>query len=614
VTGLFGWVGREGDGAGEVAVGMACALQAHPGEAWAVHEVDAMAIGVLDGIRPDRAAESARPAWSADGRHALWLAGEIFEGGDLPIDDPADAVTAAARTAILTRLIAEGPQALIALDGEYQMAWWDRATRSLRLLNDRFGGLPIYWSAPASGVAFACGVRGALMAPGVDAAADVEAIREAATFGGFRLGGRTSVSSVRMLPGGSVATIAGGTVSERRYWSWSDIAAEQEISAAAAIDGLHERWRRAIARRLRGARRPGQTLSGGLDSRAILAEAAPRAPSWSAITYGVPGCEDGRIARRAAASLGATWHFVRLYDGDWLDRRTRFVQQTDGLIQLSDLMHLEALPLQVDELDVHLSGYIGDAVAGPTFNDVQTREAALIALPYYDSPLGLGWHGAIERLERMTSDPSWLASRFLLFEHKLPQSTNRWTAAWRPWIRVRKPFTDYEFFDYCQTRTRTLRGEGRIYERWLRARYPAAFRAIPNHRTGAPAAAAPWRVVLARASRAGRRIWLRAAGAAHLPHAPWSRSYADDEGEWSRPAVRARIESTILAPDAIAVQLFGRPAVAAVVSGWFDRHACPTQVIGALYVYEAYHRDLGRHLTAARDAAAAAWVRRMATR
>jgi asparagine synthase (glutamine-hydrolysing) len=346
---------------------------------------------------------------------------------------------------------------------------------------------------------------------------------------------------------------------------------------------------------MRGSERPGQTLSGGLDSRAILAEGASHSRRWSALTYGVPGCDDARIAERAARAAGAEWEFVPLYQGDWLGARTAYVQQTDGLIQLGDLAHLEALPQQVARMDLHLSGYIGDAVAGPTFDHVRSLADAAVAMPFYETRIGLGWDHAIERLSSATSAPEWVGSRYALFEHKLPQSTNRWSTAWRPWLRVRKPFTDYRLFDYCMTTPWALRRDLRVYERFLCRAYPALFRSIPNQKTGAPPGAGPWRLRIARAMRVARRVSRATAAATGVRLRPWSRAYVNDGVEWARPDVRGRISETILRPGSVAVDVWGKRAVQDVIDDYVCRGQGPTQVIGALYVFETYHRDLSSH-------------------
>ena len=220
--------------------------------------------------------------------------------------------------------------------------------------------------------------------------------------------------------------------------------------------------------------RCGQTLSGGLDSRSILAEAAPLCPEWAAVSYGIPNSDDVQIAKRAAEASGVAWSYHDPYMSEphWLESRTSFVQQTDGLIDLTDLMHVASVQAQALQLDVHFSGYIGDAVCGPTFTDVENTMDLKSALPFYATRLGMDQVGAERRIEEIVAGLSGAPPRFALFEHKIPQSTNRWVDAWRPWLAVRRPFLDYNLFDFWQGLPVALRREGRLYERWLKHRFP----------------------------------------------------------------------------------------------------------------------------------------------
>jgi hypothetical protein len=496
---------------------------------------------------------------------------------------------------LLDRWLATGVRAIERLDGEYQIAIWDVAARRLTLVNDRFGGLPWYHGESAAAIGFAGGVRGVLALPGIDCRPDAEALREAVTFGGYRLGDRTNVEGVRMIPGGSIVSIHSGRLVSRRYWSWKDIQPRAASTLPEQVDELQALWRGAMARRLSGPGRFGQTLSGGLDSRAILAEGA-RGREWTAITYGLPGCDDAVYAQRAAQAAGARWLFQELYrqqPTDWLALRGAFIQQTDGLIQLGDLMHLECLDLQRQMFDVHVSGYVGDAVSGPTFASVATPEDAMHKLPWYSTAVGLDYTAALERVTGLAEALDGAPPRFLLFEHKMPQATNRWTAAWRPWLRVRKPFLDYAFFDFCQSLPVGARVEERLHEQWLRRTYPACFASIPNQRTGLPVLAPRWRLESARALRRGRSLLRRALPAAWRP-APRSRAYHDDDVVWrSRPAARTIVD-TILRRDSLCCEILGRARVDEVVRPWLATAAAPAQVIGALYVYETYHRDLAQ--------------------
>jgi asparagine synthase (glutamine-hydrolysing) len=543
------------------------------------------------------------PAATSDGRFFLWMAGEAYVSvdGGLPLADAAVSRTRAFRGALLDRWLQAGVDAVRRLDGEYQIAVWDARDRVLSLVNDRFGGLPWYWAQSPSGLAFAGGVRGVLMAPGVRREPDLDALREAVTFGGFRLADRTNVTAVRMVEGATVQRMRSGARTTSRYWTWTDIPAQPARDARELVPELHARWKAAVARRMTDRARYGQTLSGGLDSRAILAEAAP-GREWTAITFGVRGCDDGVYAARAAAAAGASWEFQPLYEGDWLHGRGAHVQSTDGLIELGDLMHLESLPRQLARFDVHMSGYIGDAVSGPTFASVATPADALLQLPYYGTSISLDYDLALARVRDLAGALGGAPARYALFEHKLPQSTNRWTAAWRPWLRVRKPFVDYAFFDWCQGLPVSARLEGHLHERWLRARYPACFASIPNHKTGMPVLTPRWRI---QAARLQRGAWARLIP--YLPPAvrpaPRIRNYADNDRVWREPGTVDTITRTILKPDGLAAGLFGRERLSALIADWVATAAAPAQVIGALYVFEMYHAGLESYLREARQKA-----------
>jgi asparagine synthase (glutamine-hydrolysing) len=592
---ICGWLSFGEDSRGdEIVRRMGAALRVHSGQTWDRWTAGPLAVGLLE--PPVGATQNYDPAISPDGRSHLWFAGEVFVAPpNYRLTSPDESRTPEFRAELLREYLRVGESAFAQLDGEFNAVIWDYPEQTLRIVNDRFGGLPLYWSQNANGFGFAAGVRGVLMAPGVCADPDCEALREALTFGGFRLGDRTNVTAVKMFPAATVATIRERKISMRCYWNWNDIA-PVKASIPEALQQLTTLWSRAIDSRLKDAKRPGQTLSGGLDSRAILAEAAPKCSSWTAITYGIPGCDDARYAEAAARRVNANWIFHPLYSGtdpDWLDLRTSFIQETDGLIQLGDLMHLETLSLQARLLDTHLSGYIGDAVIGPTFNGIDTLDDALDAMPYYGDRFGIERASAVAMLRELAQSLGDAPLRFLVFDHKLPQSTNRWTAAWRPWFRVRKPFTDYALFDFAQGLQPTMRNEHAIYERWLLSRYPQLFGDIPNQKTGMPILTPRWRVQIERAQRYSWRKFFRPLlNRVGIPAKPRLRYYTDDERFWSAPSARRRIEDMILRKGSISSEMFGQQTVRAFLSDWFERGAAPAPAVGAMYVYEAYHRDL----------------------
>jgi asparagine synthetase B (glutamine-hydrolysing) len=555
-------------------------------------------IGLLE--RPVAQAPFSRdPARGADGS-CLWMTGEAFDwpshGG---IRGAADSRTLAFRSRLLEAIAAEGPRAVADLDGEYQIALWSPRSRSLLLLNDRFAALPLYIASSPRGIAFGGGVRGVLMAPGVTAEPDPQAIREAVTFGGYRLGRRTNVRRIEMTPPATVVHVTPETVTSKRYWTWAELKDGDATDDRELLEHTRTAWSAAIARRLDGARLPGLTLSGGLDSRAILAEAGHQQRRLRSLTYGVPHADDVRIAERAARAGDAEWELFPLYADGWLERRTDRILETDGLMDLVDLMHTEVLERLPSAFDVLLSGYVGDAVAGSTLYFAGAARDLLNTMPYYGGRLSLPYDEALslaEALIQATPGPA----RFTPYEHKLPQSTNRITAAARPYVIVRRPFVDYRFFEVCQRIPAAWRANHGWRERWLVSTYPKYFAHIPDQRTGVPVQASRMRWQVTRATRFAWRQVLRGGRALCMRVVVPERSYHPDDRCWSKPDARSRIEATILRKGSISCDVFGRARVESTVRDFFERGAGPVQVIGALYVFEHYHQSLANSLLRAK--------------
>lgn len=583
---------------------MGRALRVQPAQVWGQWTVPGLSVGLLEIDEEQTPELQYAPAVCPAGRWHLWMAGEAFDFGRvMPVTDPSVSRTLEFRRELLSALLTDGIDVIRHLDGEYVVVLWDAAEQCLTLLNDRFGSLPLYWGQSSEGFAFAGGVRGVLMAPGMSPEPDLEALREAVTFGGFRLGDRTNVTSVKMVPGAAVVTVGQGPPTIRRYWRWQDIRPTPTAPQPILIEEAHRLWQQAIRRRLIGAKRPGQTLSGGLDSRVILAEAAHQAPRWTAISFGVERCDDVHYASQAADRAGCIWIRQPLYGGrnpDWLSLRTSYIRATDGLIQLGDFQHFESLYLQAQLLDVHLSGYIGDAVCGPTFSTCGSPDDVLRNMPFYGLEIGLSRDEAHHRVSELCESVGPASPQFALYESKLPQSTNRWSAGWRGWIRVRRPFVDYEFFDFFMGLPAQYRQDPPLYHHWLKDRYPEYFESIPNQKTGMPILTPRWRLQAER----GRRYTYRKARSAlarlgiNLP--PRVRSFTDDEKHWRSPGTAERIEGTILRPNSLALSAFDEKQLRALLANWREGANAPAQAIGALYVFEAYHADLPQCLRHAR--------------
>jgi hypothetical protein len=220
-------------------------------------------------------------------------------------------------------------------------------------------------------------------------------------------------------------------------------------------------------------------------------------------------------------------------------------------------------------------------------------------MPYYGGTLSLPYDEAVSLADALIQGTPGPA-RFAPYEHKLPQSTNRITAAARPYVIVRRPFVDYHFFEVCQRIPAAWRANHGWRERWLVSTYPKYFAHIPDQRTGVPVQASRARWEVTRATRYAWRQALRGVRALGMHVGVPERSYHPDDRFWSKPDARVRIEATILRNGSISCDIFGRARVTATLRDFFERGAGPVQVIGSLYVFEHYHQSLANSLLRAK--------------
>jgi hypothetical protein len=217
-------------------------------------------------------------------------------------------------------------------------------------------------------------------------------------------------------------------------------------------------------------------------------------------------------------------------------------------------------------------------------------------MPFSGAPIAFDGDEAIARL-LSASSVGTTADRFLVVEHKYPQALSRPSAAVAAWLPVRRPFLDLDLVEFCASHDAEAR-DG-LYETWLRSCYPRVFKGTPIQKSGAPIGAGAARKNAARAGRVVRRAARHVALAMGRRVEPWSRTYTADEDQCAAPTVRGRLEATILRRDSIVCELWGRETIVSLLDRWLDERQGPSQVIGALYVWEAYHRDLASHLSTA---------------
>ena len=162
--------------------------------------------------------------------------------------------------------------ALPRLDGMFAFAVWDDDRRELTCASDPFGEKPLYWTAHYERIHFASDIRALLLARPDLGSPRAEALGPFLALGVMPPIDESFFAGVNRLPGAHLLRWRNGNIDIRRYWHPSPV--EVPARYEEAVDRLRELLVESIAVRLRSDVPVGTSLSGGVDSSAIVALAA----------------------------------------------------------------------------------------------------------------------------------------------------------------------------------------------------------------------------------------------------------------------------------------------------------------------------------------------------
>ncbi|HYY58576.1 MAG TPA: asparagine synthase-related protein [Pyrinomonadaceae bacterium] len=380
-----------------------------------------------------------------------WLDGEIYNREELAREAKLYAETDAA---LLVALYRQGDDFsfLKKIDGIYSAAIYDADRQKLHLISDRYGLRHLFWTIHEESIAWASEVKALLAVPDFDPKIDPVALNDFLRFG-HMLGDRTWFEGVELLRAGTVLTWdeRERSVSQHRYWWWDQIKPlTGKMNENELVEELGSLFIAAVQRRCPAHERVGLTLSGGLDSRAILAAMPQRGDAIHAATFGKAGCDDIRLAAAAARVKGAAHHVSEVNSDNWLMPRVEGVWHTDGHLNLMH-MHIIAVASEISGLfDICLDGFLGDATIGGSY----------IGDPQFDE---------IRQIDNR-------GRRFIALGPK----------TLRAYVETRLPFFDNKFMELTISIPEALRKNSYLYRKMLLKSFPEFFRTIPWQKTGSP--------------------------------------------------------------------------------------------------------------------------------
>lgn len=219
------------------------------------------------------------------------------------------------------------------LNGFFSGLLIDKRQRRVFLFNDRYGMERIYYHARKDGFFFASEAKALLRILPELRTFDEEGVAQFLTFG-CTLEWKTLFRGVNLLPGASLWRFDGEKWQQKRYFLSTAWETQPTLSAVSFATQFEETFRRILPRYFESDSEIGISLTGGLDTRMIMACLPVRVAPLVCYTFGGEREEtlDVQLAAQVASACGLPHHILRLGP----DFFTNFASLADRTVYITD--------------------------------------------------------------------------------------------------------------------------------------------------------------------------------------------------------------------------------------------------------------------------------------
>lgn len=331
----------------------------------------------------------------------------------------------------------EGDQFFEKLNGLFSGLLIDQRQRKTFLFNDRYGVERIYYHETADSIYFASEAKALLRILPDLRAFDEEGVAQFLTFG-YTLEWQSLFRNVQLLPGASQWSFEGRKCHKKRYFSPETWETQPTLSIESFESKFEEIFKRILPRYVESESRIGISLTGGLDTRMIVA-CWPATPEKS-LCYTFSGERgrtlDDRLANRVARACGLEHQVLRIgpdFFSNFAFHADRTVYTTDGCFGILGA-HEIYLNRQARRLaPLRLTGLFG--------TEILRRNSTFKPIPLSPSLFNPEFTRALNSSKRLADEGNGHQVTFAAFR-EIPWNLFGSLAAARSQISLRTPYLD----------------------------------------------------------------------------------------------------------------------------------------------------------------------------
>ena len=253
------------------------------------------------------------------------------------------------------------------LNGQFHGLLVNRKSGTVTLFNDRYGLHRIYYHEAKEAFYFAAEAKAILEVCPELRSPDWQGLGELVSCGCV-LEDRTVFKDVHVLPCAAAWVFRGGAIERKQcYFSPREWENQSPLEPEPFYQEVRQIFERNLPRYFNGPERIGLSLTGGLDTRTILAWHKPAPGSLPCYTFGgsYRECRDVRIARQVAQACGQS-HEVIPVGTEFLSRFPHYAERavylTDGCAGVNHSPDLYVNELARQIAPVRMTGNYGDQI------------------------------------------------------------------------------------------------------------------------------------------------------------------------------------------------------------------------------------------------------------
>ena len=402
-----------------------------------------------------------------------------------------------------------GRDAVDLLRGVFNICIVDKGEMTVTLINCRHGARHIYYTLSEEFLAFATEPRAIAVLGSSCRKVNRRALCDMFNFG-YISGCETFFEGIRLLEHATILDVGTDRSGQQKYWEYRFQNEKDSRSFEEFVDEGISCIDRAVRRYSDRFERFGIPLSGGLDSRAILAFASQRAVSTHVYHCSWFSREE-QIAKRLSDTCSAVWHAYDPLEFDYGRMLERGFDLSDGATHAHQFWFL---PVAEDigaseDVEILLDGYLMDVFLGDTFLVLGPREGCC-DVDHVRKTINRIWRRGDPYFARQFLSPGFFSEyeeangasidaelrkidegniSNLIHRFSLANRSNRYSVALpnvqRQFVEYGFPGLDYELTDFYLRVPPIHKKGAALYREILHRRFPQVA-AVPWAKTGKP--------------------------------------------------------------------------------------------------------------------------------